>query len=166
VSEAEHAFLFALHVPALPAAGPAVLASVTVAYDAVTDEIHPREVPQDLGLCVLSREKAAIVSAEASVICQLLDLRAAWALEAAIAQTDRGGITGALAHLQAFLAIPEVAAATDPEIQAAAQRVQHFLHQLAAEGFTRMRRKQMRYSSYRWTTGKAQPSAEPTGDRA
>jgi hypothetical protein len=72
VSKAEQALLFTLRIPAIPAAGPAVLASVTPAHDA-------------------------------AVTREVLVLRAAQILEAAIAQADTGGAAGALERLKAFL---------------------------------------------------------------
>ncbi len=130
----------------------------------MADGIQPRELTQDLRLDVVSREQAATVPAEGSVICQLLVLRAAWALEAAIAQADRGDIAGAIDHLEAFLALPEVVRASDPEVRAALQRLQAYCRGLESQGYDRHQRKQMHYSSYRWTSGKGKPSEEPATD--
>jgi len=46
-----------------------------------------------------------------------------------------------------------VAQAPDPELRAARRRVKEFLRQLEDEGFTRMSRKQMFYSSREWSGG-------------
>jgi len=71
--------------------------------------------------------------------------------QAAIAQADAGDVKEAIQRLTAFLATPEVAAATDPEIQAARRRIKELLHDLEDRGFDQMSLKHMVYSSRAWT---------------
>ena len=166
MSEAEQALLFTLRIPAIPAEGPAVLASVAVAYDAVAEGIQAREVTQDLRLGVVPAEQVAAIPADAAVLREVLVLRAARVLEAAIAQADTGDVAGALQRLKAFLALPALATARDPELCAARRRIRDSLNDLEAQGYDRHQRKQMLYSSCRWSRGKGKPSQEPTEDRA
>ena len=167
MSEAEHALLFTLQVPAIPAEGPAVLAAVTVAWDAVADGIQSHEVTQDLRLGVVPADQVDAIPAYAAVLREILVLHAAQVLEVAIAQADAGEeVAGALERLVAFLALPDLAQARDPELCAARRRIRDFLNALEAQGYDRHQRKQMRYSSYRWSRGKRKPSQEPTEDGA
>jgi len=166
VSEAEQCLVFRLCAPAIAEAGSVLLASVTVAYDAVANGIHAREVTQDLRLRVVSVEQAVAVTADAAVTRELLVLRAARVLGVAIAQADAGDVAGGLQRLKDFPVIPEIANSTDPEVRAARKRIKDFLHDLEERGYNRNQRKQMHYSSYRWTRGKGKPSQEPTEDGA
>ncbi|MFI5340709.1 MAG: VWA domain-containing protein [Candidatus Methylomirabilales bacterium] len=159
VSAEERRLVFNLRVPAVAGADRVVLASVGVAYEAVGAGIQPRQETQDLLLGIVPAEQAAALPAEARVRRALLVLRAARVLRHAIARADAGDVPGALQHLQGFLGLPEVAQATAPDIRAARRRVQDYLRQLASEGYTRANRKQMAYSSYRWTRGQGTPSA-------
>jgi hypothetical protein len=63
VSEAEQALLFTLQIPAIPVEDPAVLASITVACDAVAEGIQAREVTQDIRLGVVPADQVAAIPA-------------------------------------------------------------------------------------------------------
>lgn len=69
------------------------------------------------------------------------------------AQADAGDVNGAIQRLTDFLAAPEVAASTDPEIQAARRRIKDTLHDLQERGFNTINRKQMLYCSRGWSGG-------------
>ena len=166
MSEAEHALLFTLRIPAIPVAGPAVLASVTVAYDAVAEGIQAHEVTQDLRVGVVPADQMAAIPADPAVTREVLILRAARVLEAAIAQADTGNMAGVLERLKAFLALPGFAKASDPELRAARRRITDFRNALEAQGYDLHQRNQMLYSSCRWSRRKGMPSQEPTEDRA
>jgi Ca-activated chloride channel homolog len=158
ISEETRSLLLALRVPALPDEGPAVLASVTLAYMDVAGGIQAKECAQDLVLGVVPIDQAVAIQADAAVTREFLILRAARVLGAAIAQADAGDLPGALTRLQDFLVMPAVTQATDPELRAARRRVKDYLRQLEAEGFTQMSRKQMFYSSREMSQGKARRS--------
>ena len=57
-------------------------------------------------------------------------------------------------------AAPEVAAATEPEIQAARRRLKEMLHDLQDRGFDKTSRKHMVYSSRKWTQGRSKGEAD------
>jgi hypothetical protein len=109
---------------------------------------------------VVPIDQAAAIQADAAVTREFLILRAARVLGAAIAQADAGDLPGALTRLQVFLALPAVAQATAPDLRAARRRVKEYLHQLEDEGFTRMNRKQMLYSSREWSGKTSRKPAE------
>lgn len=160
VSAEERRLLLSAHVPALGSEGLALLAAVTLTYDSVGGEIRPREVRQELLIRAVSPEQAITVPADPAVTRELLMLRAARILRQAMAEADTGDTSGALQCLREFLACPNVRQTSDPEVRAARQRVKEVLHQLEQEGYTPMSRKQMSYSSYRWSRSKGRPSEE------
>jgi hypothetical protein len=85
ISEETRSLLLALRVPALPTEGPAVLASVTLAYMDVAGGIQAKECAQDLVLGVVPIDQAVAIQADAAVTREFLILRAARVLGAAIA---------------------------------------------------------------------------------
>jgi hypothetical protein len=58
-----------------------------------------------------------------------------------------------------FLALPEVTASIDAEVQAARRRIKDLLHELQDRGYDRLSRKHMHYSSHKWTQRKTAPGA-------
>jgi hypothetical protein len=68
-------------------------------------------------------------------------------------------VKGAIQRLTDFLAAPEVAAAADPEIQAA-RRLRGTHPDLQDRGFDQRSRKHMVYSSRAWTQGRSRAGAD------
>lgn len=160
VSAEERRLLLSARVPALGSEGLAFLAAVTLTYDSVGGDIRPREVRQELLVPVVSPEQAIAVPADPAVTRELLVLRAARILRQAMAEADAGDTSGALRRLREFLASPKVSQTSDPEARAVRRQLKEVLHQLEQEGYTPMSRKQMSYSSYRWSRSKGRPSEE------
>jgi hypothetical protein len=67
---------------------------------------------------------------------------------------DGGDVEGTIQHLTDFLTVPECAANTDPEVQAARRRIKETLHDLQDLGFNTMNRKQMLYCNRGWSGGR------------
>ena len=131
------------------------LGTVTVTYDEVVGGVHSKTLSHELPAGAISPEKVAAIPPDAAVVKALVILRAAKVLEAATAQADAGDVQGAIQRLTDFLAVPEVAATTDPEIQAARRRIKDTVHDLRNHGFDKMSRKQMLYSSREWSGRKS-----------
>ena len=74
-------------------------------------------------------------------------------------RTPRGDVKGAIQRLTDFLAVPEVTASIDAEVQAARRRIKALLHEFQDRGFDRMSRKHVHYSSHEWTQRKTAPGA-------
>ncbi len=127
------------------------LGSITVAYDDVVGGIQSKVLTRDLLLAAMAPEKVAAVAADAAVVKERVILRAGKVLQAGIAQADGGDVTDAIQRLMDFLAVPEVTASIDAEVQAARRRIKDLLHELQDRGFDRLSRKHMHYSSYGWT---------------
>ena len=147
VSEEERTLLCRVRVPVLAGQSTALVASVTVTYDAVGDGIHSGAQTEELTLRFGSLDEVGATLPDAEVVKELLVFRAGRVLTQAIALADGGNVEGALKHLKDFLALPEVGSATDPEIRAVRRRVKDLLRQLEDDGFTRMNRKMMFYDS-------------------
>lgn len=97
------------------------LGKITVSYDDVGGGMAAKTLTRDLLVAAMASEKVAAIPVDAAVIKELLILRTGKVLQAAIAQADAGDVKGAIQRLTDFLAVPEVAAHTDPKIQAARQ---------------------------------------------
>ena len=151
VSEDTRSLLLILRTDPGTKEGWAGLGTVTVTYDAVVGGICSRTLTHEVVVGAIAPAKVAAIPPDAAVGKELLILRAAKVLQAAIAQADAGDVKEAIQRLTAFLAAPEVAAATDPEIQAARRRLKEVLHDLQDRGFDKMSRKHMVYSSRAWT---------------
>jgi hypothetical protein len=108
----------------------------------------------------MAPKKVAAIPPDAAAVKELLILRAAKVLQAATAQADTGDVQGAIQRLRDFLAVPEVAGHTDPEIQAARRWIKETLHDLEDRGFDKMSRKHMVYSSRAWTQGRSRAGAD------
>ena len=136
------------------------LGTVTVTYDDVVGGICSKTLTHEVVIGAIAPAKVAAIPPDAAVGKELLNLRAAKVLQAAIAQADAGDVKEAIQRLTAFLAGPEIAAATDPEIPTARRRIKEMLHDLEDRGFDKMSRKQMVYSSRAWTQGKSREGVD------
>jgi Ca-activated chloride channel homolog len=153
VSEDTRSALVTFRVDPVTQEGRVSLGTVTVAYDEVVGGVRSKTLTEELPTGVIAPEKVAAIPPDAAVVKELFILRAAKVLEAAIAQADAGDVQGAIQRLTDFLAVPEVAGTTDPEIQATRRRIKDTVHFLQDRGFDRMSRKQMLYSSREWSRG-------------
>jgi Ca-activated chloride channel family protein len=153
VSEDTRSILVTFRMGPVKQEGWVRLGTITVVYDDVIGGIHSKTMSHELLMGAMAPGKVAAIPAHAAVVKALLILRAAKVLQAAIAQADAGDVKGAIQRLTDFLAVPEVVASTDPEIQAARRRIKETLHDLQDRGFNTMSRKQMLYSSRDWTRG-------------
>ncbi len=153
VSEDTRSLLVTLRADPGKKEGWADLGTVTVTYDDVVGGIRSKTLTHEVVVGAIAPAKVAAIPPDAAVGKELLILRAAKVLQAAIAQADAGDVKEAIQRLTAFLAVPEVAAATDPEIQAARRRIKELLHDLQDRGFDKISRKHMVYSSRAWTRG-------------
>ena len=151
VSEDTRSLLLILRTDPGKKEGWADLGTVTVTYDDVVGGICSKTLTHEVVVGAIAPAKVAAIPPDAAVGKELLILRAAKVLQAAIAEADAGDVKEAIQRLTAFLAAPEVAAATDPEIQAARRRLKEMLHDLQDRGFDKMSRKHMVYSSRGWT---------------
>jgi Ca-activated chloride channel homolog len=149
VSEDARSILVIFRVGAPKQEGWVGLGTINVIYDDVVGGIHANS--HELLVGAIAREQVAAIPTDAAVVKELLILRAAKVLQAAIAQADAGDVKGAIQRLTDFLAVPEVAANTAPEIQAARRGIQETLHDLQDRGFDKMSRKQMLYCSRGWS---------------
>jgi Ca-activated chloride channel family protein len=140
VSEDARSILVSFRVAPTTQDGWVSLGSITVAYDDVVGGIRTKALTHEVLIGALSPEKVAAIPPDAAVGKELLMLRAAKVLQAAIAQADAGDLKEATQRLTAFLGAPEVAAATGPEIQAARRRIKDLLHDLADRGFDKVSR--------------------------
>ena len=154
VSEDTRSVLMTFRVESPKQDGWVGLGTITVTYDDVVGGIQAKTISHELLVGAMAPEKVAAIPADAAVVKELLILRAAKVLQAAIAQADAGDVKGAIQRLTDFLAIPEVAASTDPEIRAARRRIKETLHDLQDRGFNTMNRKQMLYCSRGWSGGR------------
>ena len=160
VSEDTRSLLVTLRTDPGKKEGWADLGTVTVTYDDVVGGICSKTLTHEVVVGAIAPAKVAAIPPDAAVGKELLILRAAKVLQAAIAQADAGDVKEAIQRLTAFLAAPEVAAATDPEIQAARRRIKEMLHDLEDRGFDKMSRKHMVYSSRAWTQGRSKGEAD------
>jgi Ca-activated chloride channel family protein len=151
VSEDTRSLLLTLRTDPGKKEGWADLGTVSVNYDDVIGGICCKTLTHEVLVGAIAPAKVAAIPPDAVVVRELLLLRAAKVLQAAITQADAGDVKEAIQRLTAFLAVPEVAAATDPEIQAARRRIKELLHDLEDRGFDKMSRKHMVYSSRAWT---------------
>lgn len=126
------------------------LGTITVSYDEVVGRVLSKTLTHDLLVGAMSPARVAAIPPDAAVAKELLILRAAKVLQAAIAQADVGEVAGAIERLTDFLAAPEMTGNTDREIQAARRRIKETLHDLQDRGFNTMNRKQMLYCSRGW----------------
>ena len=154
VSEDTRSLLVTLQTDPGSKEGWADLGTVTVTYDDVVGGICSKTLTHELLVGAIAPTKVAAIPPDAVVVRGLLLLRAAKVLQAAIVQADAGDVKEAIQRLTAFLAVPEVAAATDPEIQAARRRLKEMLRDLEDRGFNTMSRKHMVYSSRGWSGGR------------
>jgi Ca-activated chloride channel family protein len=154
VSEDTRSVLLTFRVDAPQCDGWVALGTITVSYDDVVSGITAKTLTHELLVGAVAPEKVAAIPADAVVLRELLMIRAGKILQAAIAQADAGDMKGAVQRLTDFLAAPEVAVSTDPEIQAARRRIKETLHDLQDRGFNMMSRKQMLYSSRGWSGGR------------
>jgi Ca-activated chloride channel homolog len=158
VSEDTRSLLVTLRTDPGKKEGWAALGALTVTYDDVVGGICSRTLTHEVVVGAIAPAKVAAIPPDAAVGKELLILRAAKVLQAAIAQADAGEVKEAIQRLTAFLAVPEVAAVTDPEIQAARRRIKEMLHDLEDRGFDKMSRKHMVYSSRGWSDGRGGPA--------
>jgi Ca-activated chloride channel family protein len=154
VSEDTRSILVTFRVGSSTQEGWVGLGTITVTYDDVVGGIHAKTIRHELLVGAMAPGKVAAIPPDAAVVKELLILRAAKVLHAAIAQADAGDMKGAVQRLTDFLAVPEVAASTDPEIQAARRRLKELLHDLQDRGFDKLSRKQMHYCRHGWSGGK------------
>ena len=129
------------------------LGSITVAYDDVLGGIRSKTIVHEFLVGAFPAAKVAAIPPDAAVVKGFVILRAAKVLQAAIALADGGDVQGAIQRLTDFLAVPEVAANADPELQAVRRRIKDTLHELQDRGFDKMSRKQMHYCSHGWSHG-------------
>jgi Ca-activated chloride channel family protein len=160
VSEDTRSLLVTLRTDPGKQEGWADLGTVTVAYDDVVGGICSKTLTHEVVVGAIVPTKVAAIPPDAAVGKELLILRAANVLQTAIAQADVGDAKEAIQRLTAFLAAPEVAAATDPEIQAARRRIKELLHDLEDRGFDTISRKHMVYCSHGWTQGRSRAGAD------
>jgi hypothetical protein len=135
VSEDARSILVSFRLESRKQAGWVSLGKIMVTYDDVVGGISSKTLTHELLVGAISPEKVAAISPVAVLVKELLILRAAKVLQAAIAQADTGDVKEAIQRLTDFLAVPEVAASTDPEIQAARRRIKETLHDLQDRGF-------------------------------
>ena len=108
VSEDTRSLLLTLRTDPGKKEGWADLGTVTVTYDDVVGGICSKTLTHEVVVGAIAPAKVAAIPPDAAVGKELLILRAAKVLQAAITEADAGDVKEAIQRLTAFLAVPEV----------------------------------------------------------